>query len=630
MEEKKFIALVEELEVYERRHPAIYRLRVALLAALGYLTLFGVLLAILVGTLGLIYIRLLNYLVIQLLVLLIGGAFLIIRSLYIEFPQPEGHELKQEDAPGLFALVNEVRKATRGPRLRKVLLTPEYNASIVQRPRLGIFGWHENYLRIGLPLLASMSPAEIRAILAHEFGHLSGGHGRFASWIYRVRQTWTQYLENAKKHPRYGLEVIQKFLKWYAPYFSAYSFVLARAHEYEADRCATAVAGKETIARALIKLALKGRALDEDFWLALYARAATEPEPPRAVFAEILQSVREPLAAEKAEAWFAELLTARHRYDDTHPALPDRLASIGYANARDSADLNAFAIADGQPYGDQILFAQVPGEFMERQNNFWREQLKSQWTERYKFVTEAQQVLAALAEKEKTAELTAEDLWNRARYVNGTAGHRAAIPLFREVLALTADHAGANYNLGFALLLEDDEGGISYVEAAMEKDVTLVPDGCQMIYSFLVAHERSSEAEKYRECVVRYYDELEKARYEREHIANGDDFVPHGLTSEQVEALRAQFPNVPLLRSAYLVRKVCRHLPDDPAYVLGVTSKRVFYRLQLNGRDRKLVRQLARTIKYPGSTYIIALEHNRRALRYIFRSIEGADIYRAG
>jgi len=61
----------------------------------------------------------------------------------------------------------------------------------------------------------------------------------------------------------------------------------------------------------------------EDFWPAVHRRADTEPQPPRDAFAELLQTLRQPLALNRAQAWFAESLTARHRYDDTHPALVD-------------------------------------------------------------------------------------------------------------------------------------------------------------------------------------------------------------------------------------------------------------------------------------------------------------------
>ena len=628
MQEKEFVALVDQLELYERQHPTTYRLRVALLAALGYLLLFGVLLVILIFFVGVVLLRMVNIFVIQIMIVMLGAAFIILQSLWIKFPEPEGDELKHDDAPGLFELVDEVRAATGGPKLRKILLTGEYNAGIVQRPQLGVLGWHQNYLRVGLPLLRALSLNDVRAVLAHEFGHLSGNHGKFASWIYRVRQTWVQVLVNIKLHPRYGRAVFEQFFNWYAPYFNAYSFVLARAQEYEADRCSVEVAGKENAARALINLELKGRALNEDFWTAFYRRADTEPQPPRDTFASMLQSLREPIAPDKAQLWFLESLTAKHRYDDTHPALADRLAAMGYSNVRESADLNSFAITNGQPRADQLLFARTPNAFIERQNKWWKEELTAGWQGRHEFVVEAEQALVTLDEKAKSAELTVDELWQRARYIAGTQGKEAAVPLLHEVLALMPDHAAANYTLGEVLLNHGDEAGIKHLEVAMEKEVNVVPDGCKLIYDFLVARERGEEAEKYRQCVANYYNELELARNERNHITTIDDFKAHGLTDEALAALQAQLEKIPLLRSAYLVSKVCQHLPDEPSFVLGVTSERLLG-LQLDGRDKKLVKQLASTVKYPGYTYIIALSHQRRPLLSRFAKIEGAQIYRA-
>jgi Zn-dependent protease with chaperone function len=36
------------------------------------------------------------------------------------------------------------------------------------------------------------------------------------------------------------------FLEWYAPYFNATTFILARAHEYEADAASAELMGVET------------------------------------------------------------------------------------------------------------------------------------------------------------------------------------------------------------------------------------------------------------------------------------------------------------------------------------------------------------------------------------------------
>src|SRR5215213_1733283 len=332
MQEKEFVALVEKLEGYAREHPATYRLRVALLAALGYLFLFGVVAVVLAITGLVIYAGRINFLVIKILIIPLGIAAVVLRSLWIEFPEPEGQELNYDDAPRLFDLAREVRAATGGPRLHKVLLTDEYNAGIVQRPRLGVFGWQENYLLVGLPLLRALSPTDLRAVMAHEFGHLSGSHGKFLGWIYRVRKTWNQVLEKMKQQRRYGSGIFESFFNWYAPYFGAYSFVLARAQEYEADRRSVEVSGKENAARALIKLDLKEKALTEDFWPEFYKRADKQAKPPSDAFTEMLETLRAPVAPDKAQVWFSQSLIHRHGYDDTHPALADRLECIGYAN----------------------------------------------------------------------------------------------------------------------------------------------------------------------------------------------------------------------------------------------------------------------------------------------------------
>jgi Zn-dependent protease with chaperone function len=592
MKEKEFVALVNKLELYERDHPATYRLRVGLLAALGYLVLFGALAISLAIVIGLIYVGRLNLLVIEIVIVVVAIAFVILKSLWIEFPEPEGEELKYDDAPRLFELVSEVRKATNGPSLHKVLLTNEYNASIVQRPRFGIFGWHENYLQIGLPLLRALSPNDIRAIVAHEFGHLSGSHGKFASWIYLVRQTWTQLMEAAEQNRRNGLGLFERFFRWYAPYFNAYSFVLARAQEYEADRCAVNVSGKEKMACALVNMRLKGKMLAEDFWPAMHGRADTDPEPPHESFAEMLQSLHDPIPSEKARGWFSETLTIRHQYDDTHPALADRLAAMGYPEVRQNGNLDAFVVGADQPRADQYLLARLQDEFIAQQNNLWKEEMAQFWAERHKFVAEAQQALAGFEEKAQAADLTVEERWERARFLAGKDGLVAAMPLLREVLALSPDHIAANYTLGEALLEQGDEAGVKHIEAAMEKDVHAIPQGCDKIISFLTARDRMDEADNYRDCISDYYDELSWAKRERETILKSDDFQSHGLQSEALEALREQLADVPLLETAYLVKKLCKHFPQDSCYVLGVVSKR-FLGVHLDGRVTKRVNQVA-------------------------------------
>jgi len=49
-------------------------------------------------------------------------------------------ELEREQAPELFDLIHEVTTALNGPKVHHVLLSDEFNASIVQIPQFGMFG----------------------------------------------------------------------------------------------------------------------------------------------------------------------------------------------------------------------------------------------------------------------------------------------------------------------------------------------------------------------------------------------------------------------------------------------------------------------------------------------------------
>lgn len=192
-QQEQFDALVQKTEKYVRREPAQYRLRVGLLAVLGYAYIFSVL-ALLSGMVWALRQAMVSrggtYAVDQVNVIASLFGLGIIRLFWVSFPRPKGLELNSKQVPKLFALVDELRVALNTPKFDHILLTDEQNAGVLQIPRLGFLGWQRNYLLLGLPLMQSLSPQQFRAVVAHELGHLSGNHSRFAGWIYRVRKIW--------------------------------------------------------------------------------------------------------------------------------------------------------------------------------------------------------------------------------------------------------------------------------------------------------------------------------------------------------------------------------------------------------------------------------------------------------
>jgi len=91
--------------------------------------------------------------IIKLLVLLLIPAWVIVRSLWVTFPPPQGLRLNRHQVPHLFALVDELASKLQAPRFHNILLIQEINAAVIQIPRFGILGWQKNYGSTGSNML---------------------------------------------------------------------------------------------------------------------------------------------------------------------------------------------------------------------------------------------------------------------------------------------------------------------------------------------------------------------------------------------------------------------------------------------------------------------------------------------
>ena len=194
MDQSDFSILVGRLEREADERPQLYAARVAGVAALGYLALA------LVGAIILFA----CYQVVRsqiaegrpsgwMMVLGVGAVATLIamvRALWVRPDAPSGRPITAEEAPQLFALIDDVARRIEGPALATVTINSEFDASIRQIPRWGVFGGYHNHLELGVPLIAALSVDEFTAVLAHEMGHLCGDHGKFSAWIYRQRRTW--------------------------------------------------------------------------------------------------------------------------------------------------------------------------------------------------------------------------------------------------------------------------------------------------------------------------------------------------------------------------------------------------------------------------------------------------------
>jgi Zn-dependent protease with chaperone function len=372
--------LIARAEHTAAAHPLRYKLQLILLAGcgIGYIVLLA-LCAVLCGAfvVGLIVVSK-SVALIKLALLPLGFAYFLGRALWFRPPPPQGRRMSAAEVPELFAEIEQLRQSVKARSVHDVLLTPDFNAAVVHTPRLGMLGWPRRSLVIGLPLLASLPPYQFRAVLAHEFGHLAQNHTSFSNCIYRIRQSWYRILQALKPGRSAVIGVLTRFFDWYGPYFNAYSFVLARANEYEADRESARVTSREDAGDALTAVDAKSEYIESRFWSEYHDQAENQPEPPSQPFSDYVSALRS-VPAERAAAALAGALTRETGLGDTHPSLKDRLLALG---AEPNAPLS-FQLSAGH-----TLLRNKRLQLMHEFDEVWRESIAGPWKERHQFLTE--------------------------------------------------------------------------------------------------------------------------------------------------------------------------------------------------------------------------------------------------
>lgn len=261
-----------------------------------------------------------------------AGIWILLRALWVKFTPPQGYSLKRRQFPQLFAELDKLSKQLDSLRIHEVILDRNLNASVVQHPRLGILGWHKNYLILGYQLLLTFSPEEMRSVLAHEFGHLSGNHSRFSGWIYRVRISWLRVMSAFDGVDSWGGKIMGKFFDWYSPQFEAYSFALARNNEYEADAIAAELTSPEIATRALVNVHATAPYVDQQYWEQYFKYADQQEHPPYTPFTGLARFlVDNPMAREVMLEHIKTSMEVETHYADTHPSLKDRVRALNAA-----------------------------------------------------------------------------------------------------------------------------------------------------------------------------------------------------------------------------------------------------------------------------------------------------------
>ena len=630
MDAEEFRQLVSRLETQSERTPRLYRAKVFALVLLGFAILgaflgamgFGLVLilglaAALAWSGGAAVALLLNVgkvlllLVVPLWYALLHGT----RALLVRLPVPQGREVSRPDAPPLFDALADMQRRMRGPRVHRVLLVDEVNAAVVQRPAFGLAGWPRHHLLLGLPLLEALTPQEAMAVVAHEYGHLAGSHGRFSAFVYRLRHTWATIHGYAEHVQGWLARLVVPMVRWYVPYFNAYTFVMARRDEYRADAASAELVGAAHAVHALKRVSLASAA-HRRFMQQAMDRVADEPAPPEDLAERWAACAADPTANADARRWLSDALDREPDATDTHPPLRARLAAL---DARDDA---AGELPPPLPRGGsaaEAWFGNRLSLLRTELQSRWADGVRPAWQQRHQ---ETWQLRGRLAELNGLVKRDIDQELERIRLVMQLEPQTDLRPALTE---FNAEHPGHPLGLfleGAVRLDKDEPEGLALLERAVEIDPEATKAACERAHRYLMRQGDHTAAQVYAERWQRREDfEVLRAR-QMQNIEPSSEMAVHGLGDAVVDAIRLRLDTRARLhvRRVYLARRI---IPIDPGAGQWLLGVELTWWGRLRGRQQEVLTRLS-AIEWPLPLVILSLDGRFSGLRRRIRELPDA------
>lgn len=231
---------------------------------------------------------------------------------------PDEGSVDAGDESRLRALVADVARRMGADPPDRIRLALEANAFVYARSRLLGLLPGPTTLVIGLPMLAAISVDELRALVAHELGHLHRGDTRLGGVVYRARMSIGRAAETL-------VGPLGAVFKAFERAFLRSTTPIARAQEAAADQEAIRVAGPVAVAEVLLRS--ETVSLAYDWYVGRYVTMVWRAGRwPLDVFQGFVRMLALPERAEELADLQRRLGTQPVTPWDSHPPLTERVA----------------------------------------------------------------------------------------------------------------------------------------------------------------------------------------------------------------------------------------------------------------------------------------------------------------
>lgn len=584
--DEAFRQKVRDLEIDYKGRAAALRSHTVMIAFMGYAALLGAIILLLCTGVGLaiviVTLTQAGGLAGIAMMVPVGFAFKLGRSLLRPRGGDNGVKLEERDAPTLFAMLYKICDKAKGPPFERVFITGIMNASVSRATgKLGFFGFGPVTLSLGLPLMQALSPEQLEAVVSHEYGHVAAKDNAFGQWVYRIRNSWLFLGDRLKTEQLWYVLRLNRFYQWFLGFFSPYSFMLSRQCEYEADAFAARIVGNRKVAEALLAVDIYAERMRGDFWENIWKKAKVAPEPQETPYLALASFFRQP---RDVKDMLADIEREETGFDSTHPATVERVRALG-AGVTAPPPLSGSAATQ--------LLGPLEGHLAVAFDRNWQVQNRSLWQERYmqhQYCLKRREELTGRS----IGHLSRDELYDLVSVASLLDDDKKVIEACNEILAREPDNMSARVNmLGYRLTAQNDEAALLKLEDILRTHTVHTPVICRFALRYFHAQERLGEAKVWQFRLDEWNYRKQAADEERRMIYPSDKFSQHYVSSEYVAKIKNYFRQYKVVGRVYLVRKEVTYLKEQPMIVVGVARNPWIFSIRAANEELRLICQKA-------------------------------------
>ncbi|MBA4387492.1 MAG: hypothetical protein C0404_05885 [Verrucomicrobia bacterium] len=274
-----------------------------------------------------------------------------------------GPVLTGDKNPKLFDMISGVADATKQGMPLEVYAVADLNAWVTERGGFMGIG-SKRVMGIGLPLMQMLTVPQLRAVIAHEFGHYHGGDTKLGPWIYKTRESIIRTVQNLGASD----SIMHLPFKWYGMGFLRITQAVSRHQEYQADALAAQVAGARVAGEALKAVHTAGVGFNSYWANEVVPVLSAGYRPPLAHGFSLFMSESK-IASAVSDVIGKEMTEGKSDPYDTHPSLKERLEALSMQPQGPDAQDSTLAISllgDDLPRIEHEMLLAIAGGQLEK------------------------------------------------------------------------------------------------------------------------------------------------------------------------------------------------------------------------------------------------------------------------